>query len=235
MSHARTSSWVALMTLSAFAMLGGCAKDKDASPAGKTPEVKPPACSALVMPMPNVPTPAGMSQFITKWTVLGPIAFGENDFGGDPQTAANEKEFLPKEDALDGTQKPPAGSTAAWKIHDFKAGASDGMIDLDALYNQIDHAAVYAVAWVVAPEDIKDAILLVGSDDYIKVWINGKLVHKYNTERRAGAADQDTVPGITLQKGPNRIVVKCVDVVMDWNFYLRFTTKDSKPIGVVAQ
>ena len=72
----------------------------------------------------------------------------------------------------------------------------------------------------------------MGSDDYIKVWINGKLVHTYKTERRSGEADQDTVTGISLAKGSNRIVVKCVNVVNAWNFYIRFTDKDGKAFAV---
>jgi len=231
MSHTRIGSWVAVIIVSAFAMLSGCAKDVG-RPMNEAPAVKPPACSALVLPAPNVAIPFGQSQFVTKWTVLGPFTFGENDFGGDPQTAAVDKEFMPDEGALDGTQKPPAASKAAWKVNEFKDAATAGMIDLDTFYNQIEHAAVYAVAWVVATEDVNDAKLLVGSDDYIKVWINGKLVHKYDTARRAGEPDQDLASGIKLNKGMNRIVVKCVDVVLDWNFYLRFTTKDSKAIGV---
>ena len=63
-----------------------------------------------------------------------------------------------------------------------------GEIDL----GETEHAVIYAVAWLDCPEAITDAKLLTGSDDYIKVWINGKLVHTYNTECRAGEADQDT-------------------------------------------
>jgi hypothetical protein len=60
-------------------------------------------------------------------------------------------------------------------------------------------------------------------------------VHTFKKERRAGLADQDAIADITLQKGVNRVVVKCVDVVMGWNFYLRFATKDGKAIGIKAE
>ena len=79
---------------------------------------------------------------------------------------------------------------------------------------------------------MSNAKLLVGSDDYIKVWINGKLELTYKTDRRSAEADQDTASGISLAKGYNRIVVKCVNVVSVWNFYLRFTDKDGKSFAV---
>lgn len=224
MSRTRIVSCSLAVVICAF--LAGCAKDGK----GGAPALKAPATSTLALPSASATAPAAQPQFITKWALLGPFTFGENDFGGDPQTASIDKEFMPKEAALNGTQQPPAGSSATWKANDFQDAG--GSVDLDAFYGGPEHAAAYAVAWVVAPEAIKDATLLVGSDDYIKVWVNGKLVHAYNKERRAAEADQDVVEGVNLKKGANRIVVKCTDVVLGWNYYLRFTTKDGKPIGI---
>jgi hypothetical protein len=65
-----------------------------------------------------------------------------------------------------------------WREKDFKGDFQAGRVNLDAFYNAIDHAAAYAVCWLYAPQDIPNAKILVGSDDYIKVWVNGKLVHE---------------------------------------------------------
>jgi hypothetical protein len=105
--------------------------------------------------------------------------------------------------------------------------------EIDLGYNE--HACTYAVAVVECPEAVTDAKLLVGSDDYVKVWINGKLVHTYKSACRAGEADQDTVKGVSLNKGENRIVVKCVNVLSAWNFYLRFADKDGNAFVVKAK
>jgi hypothetical protein len=177
------------------------------------------ATSTLVLPAVKVDPPEN-KHFITKWLTLGNFTFGENDFGGDPQKDSLDKAFMANEAALDGTQAAPKGTK--WEEKSFNDPSSDGKIDLG---EEPEHATVYAVAWVNAPEKITDAKLLVGSDDYMKVWINGKQVFAYNTERRSGEADQDTVPGITLEKGPNRVVVKCVNIVFAWCFYLRFADK----------
>jgi hypothetical protein len=164
-----------------------------------------------------------------KWLVLGPIKFGENDFGGGHQQASVDKAFMSNEGALDGTQAPPTG--AAWTEKLFAGEDQAGQVNLDAFYNQADHAAAYAVAWLYCPQEVKDAKLYTGSDDYLKVWINGKEVFAYKTERRASNPDQDATKGVALKQGYNRVVVKCIDVVYGWDFYLRFTTAEDKPIA----
>jgi hypothetical protein len=96
------------------------------------------------------------------------------------------------------------------------------MVDLDAFFDTPEHSAAYAVTWIEVPRDM-DVRMLVGSDDYVKIWINGEHVHTYATKRRNARPDQDAVT-VSLRKGINRVVVKSVDVVYDWCFFLRFTT-----------
>jgi hypothetical protein len=160
------------------------------------------------------------SKFVVKWLLLGPFQFAETAFEGDQQSKAIEHPFVPDEGALDGTQQPPEG--AKWKPRHFRDGNIAGMVDLDGFFNTPEHAAAYAVTWIESPKDM-EVRMLVGSDDYIKVWINGEHVHTYATKRRNARPDQDAVT-VTLKKGLNRVVVKSVDVVYDWCFFLRFTT-----------
>jgi hypothetical protein len=172
-------------------------------------------------------------SFVTKWLVLGPFEFKVDDFGGDQQQAAADKAFVPDEAGLNGLQILP--KPAVWAEKQFTDDSAAGRVDLDGVFGGIDHAAAYAVSWLHCSEEIAGVSLLVGSDDYITVWVNGKAVHTYKTERRAGEADQDKIENIKLRKGYNRIVVKCVDVVFGWNFFLRFADKDGKPIAVKAR
>jgi hypothetical protein len=185
------------------------------------------ATSTLVVPAQKATIPE-VKHFITKWMVLGPFTFGENEFGGYPQTGAVDKEFMPKEADMDGTQAAPKG--AKWQTKSFNDTDSPGKVDL----GEAEHVATYAVAWVECPEEIKDAKLLVGCDDFVKIWINGKQVYTYKTECRAGEADQETVKDITLNKGVNRIVVKCVNILGAYDFFVRFTDKNGYPYSVKA-
>ena len=189
------------------------------------------AASRLILPAQKAKLPQA-KHFITRWLLLGPFTFGAKDFGNDPwQSDAVDKEFMPKEGELDGTQQPPKDVKAGtWEAKDFSDSGTPGKIGLGAT----EHAAMYAVAWVNCPETIRDARLLVGSDDYIKVWINGKLVHTYNVLGRGSEADQDTASGISLNQGENRLVVKCVNVTGGWDFYLRFADKDGMAYATQA-
>jgi len=224
----------ALVALVAATMLAiaGCTcplAKKAATTPGKQPGR---AVNEVVLPGPNASMTLTEGNFVMNWLVLGPFKFGEGDFGGEQQQAATDKEFMPDEAALDGTQKAPEGT--ACKENLFKGDAKPGQVNLDAFYGTIDHAAAYAVCWLDCPADIPDAGLCIGSDDYVKVWINGKLVHTYKEVRRASDWDQDKVAGIKLNKGLNRVVVKCVDVVLDWDFYFRLTDKNGLPMTVKA-
>ncbi len=195
---------------------------------------KPPtqAVSDLVLPAEAAGAAVTGKHFVMNWLVLGPIPFKESDFGGDQQQPSADHKFVKNEGGLDGSQTPPEG--AAWQAKAFTSLEDDGRVDLDAFYNAADHVAAYAVAWLKCPTDVKNAKLYVGSDDYLKIWINGKLVHAYQTERRAAEADQDCVGGISLKQGYNRVVVKCVDVVLGWNFYFRLTDAKDRPMLVKA-
>ena len=223
-----TRAGVILVVMAVFVM-PGCGFFAGLLPDSEITPTK--AISDLVLPATDTQELTD-GHFVMNWLLLGPFTFAADDFGGAQQQAAADTEFMPGEAGLNGTQKPP--ESVAWAENEkiFVSRNGDGRVALEDVYADTDHAAVYAVAWVNCPEEITGARLLVGSDDYITVWINRELVFAYNVRRRAGAADQDITDGITLKKGHNRIVVKCVDVVKEWNFYLRFADKDFKAIAV---
>lgn len=223
-----------LSCLLALAVACGCASDplryelldrpQPKSPQALTDEPHPSIVAArpissLLLP-PRAYHSFRDSRFVTRWLLLGPFRFRDTDFGGEHQTAAIEHPFIPDEALLDGTQPTPDGTK--WKPFQFRRGSIAGMVDLDAFFDTPEHSAAYAVTWIEVPRDM-DVRMLVGSDDYVKIWINGEHVHTYATKRRNARPDQDAVT-VSLRKGINRVVVKSVDVVYDWCFFLRFTT-----------
>jgi quinoprotein glucose dehydrogenase len=72
---------------------------------------------------------------------------------------------------------------------------------------------------VFSPDD-RGAPLLLGSDDGVRVWINGELVHT-NPAYRAAAPDQDRV-SVRLKKGWNKVLLKVLQGAGGWGYYLRF-------------
>ncbi|MBE3123930.1 MAG: hypothetical protein IMZ65_03930 [Planctomycetes bacterium] len=235
MRNLTSTCLVLAMLAMAWGATVGCAPEstkKTDAPAPALAPAKAPVANMAVSEL-ILPTEAAAvmpKHFVMNWMVLGPFTFKDTDFGGDPQLGAAAKAFMPNEADLSGTQAAPAG--AAWKAMTFVGVDEMGQADLDLLYGGIDHAAAYAVAWLDCPQDVTNAKLYVGSDDFLTVWINGKQVHSFAAERRASVRDQDIVKGITLKKGLNRVVVKCVDVVFDWNFYFRLTDSQDRPIAV---
>jgi hypothetical protein len=94
----------------------------------------------------------------------------------------------------------------------------------------VTNAQVYAVTWVMCPDD-RDAKIALGSDDGAKVWVNGTLVWK-NWVHRGSAFDQDVFP-IHLRKGGNVVLTKVFNRTHGCGFemLLRITDDRMLPFG----
>jgi hypothetical protein len=71
-------------------------------------------------------------------------------------------------------------------------------VDLGALFGFAEHISAYVFLRVYSPEKHQLA-LLCGSDDFIRVWLNGKQIHEYLRQRSA-VPDSDSVL-VTLESG----------------------------------
>jgi hypothetical protein len=87
----------------------------------------------------------------------------------------------------------------------------------------------YAVCYIRSETEQRGLQMLVGSDDQAKVYLNGKQVYK-SPVARPFAADQDTVPDITLNAGPNVLVFKVVNETIAWQGSIRFTDDRDAPV-----
>ncbi|MHC4308879.1 MAG: hypothetical protein ACYSSN_02945 [Planctomycetota bacterium] len=96
-----------------------------------------------------------------------------------------------------------------------------GVVDLTQVY---DDWFVVAYAWAqIDMAEETQAVLGIGSDDSVKVWLNGKLVHK-NLVVRGVIADNDRVP-VTFKKGKNQLVLKLLNCGGSWGFACRLLDK----------
>ncbi|AKJ65245.1 ThuA domain-containing protein [Kiritimatiella glycovorans] len=78
--------------------------------------------------------------------------------------------------------------------------------------------AVY-LRTVIERDEAGAATLSLGSDDGVKVWLNGELVHEVDVSR-ACRFGQDEVP-LALKKGANELRVKVVQIGGRWSFIAR--------------
>ena len=68
-----------------------------------------------------------------------------------------------------------------------------------------NHISVYALTYVQSPDE-RTATLLIGGDDQVRVWFNGRPIHE-TTKPNDGPWALDPVP-VTLRAGRNTILVK---------------------------
>lgn len=80
-------------------------------------------------------------------------------------------------------------------------------------------AVVYAACEVHSPR-VQDAVLLVGSADAGKIWLNGTLLQS-TTARRGVSTYDDAIP-VTLREGANFLMVKVPRWRMGWGLVARF-------------
>lgn len=97
-----------------------------------------------------------------------------------------------------------------------KAVASgSGVVDLDAQFGNPDNAVAYAFCYIYSDKD-QVASFSLGSDDGVKVWVNGELAHSHYVARGLSFG-QDTFTA-ELREGYNPVLVKVIDMVRDWGF-----------------
>ena len=73
----------------------------------------------------------------------------------------------------------------------------------------------------------------VGSDDGVRIWVNGQQVHDVKGGRQARPG-QDVVKA-RLKKGWNEIRAKVDNIVGTWELYLEFRTADGgQPLKIFS-
>ncbi len=93
------------------------------------------------------------------------------------------------------------------------------MLNSIGLNGDIDHQVTYGCISLYTSKK-QNTIMYVGSDDAVKVWLNGVLVHDNPVDR--GASDyQDSFP-VTLEGGRNILLVAVYEASGDWSGFFGF-------------
>jgi len=149
-------------------------------------------------------------DYITAWKVSGPYT----QEGADG-AALFDVPFGPEIE----------GKEPAWRI--VPAGTNEDrpwLIELEkdaALVGNNRVAYLWTRMW--SPKEQK-ARLELGSDDGVKVWLNGQLVHANNATRPAEPG-QDKIE-VTLKEGWNSLLVKLTQGGGQWALCVRFRAPD---------
>lgn len=164
------------------------------------------------------------NESLKNWLVLGPIKINNINVNPDDN---KQKEIFEK-DALTSVIVQPkkalpnliAGDTSySWK----PVKCENGIVDFVNLFGQFNYSVAYAMTEIRLDAPAK-ILVGVGSDDGVKLFVNGTLVHS-NWIARATTPDEDLVI-LDLKKGSNQILVKVQNIEGGWSFTMRKLGKD---------
>ncbi len=159
-------------------------------------------------------------EFLTRWLVLGPLPV----FQGKADPADQEAQRK----AFDAAQVLPKDLTPGFEQRKLMYGGSDftwktitsggNPINLAQTFGDSNFAIAYAWTQIDMPDTLS-TLLGIGSDDGVKVWLNGQQVHD-NWIGRECRADDDVVP-VKFRKGPNSLLLKIQNMEGEWAFCVR--------------
>ncbi len=174
-------------------------------------------------------------KFMKHWLVAGPLRVGTDSM---PDNEVQEKVF--KEDIISAVHvvagKPVMPVQVQQNTLQWKNVSSEGdEVMLDKTFGEKEQDFVYAYALAeIKAEKAGTVMMGLGSDDAVKVWLNGKLVHE-NWIPRAVQKDNDVVP-LQLVKGSNQLLLKVQEMQGGWGFVVRLLDKAAlgEQLGVAA-
>ena len=164
-------------------------------------------------------------MFVPDWAVLGP--FDQNviakKFSRDTVLA---QECMNQEAGGVSFQMVPKG----FQWRQIQSLSNDGRINLTEVFKKNrSAAAAWLVTEIEVDRDYPDARMLVGIQQFGRVFLNGRQVF-VSTAKTPSRADGSNIP-VKLEKGRNRIIVKTASSnFRTWHVFLRFTTAKKVPL-----
>jgi putative heme-binding domain-containing protein len=154
--------------------------------------------------------PAALTELRTVYTAYAPVLSWKL-IGPFPN---DDKSYPPeKEQKFDAVYK---GAAKDVKWSDRQGNPKQfGKVDLQKTYSPNTDVVAYGYAEIQSDAD-RDAVLDVGSDDSIVIWLNGKKVHEFLGDR-GWKHDADHVK-VQLVAGKNTLLIKCGNHAGPWEF-----------------
>jgi len=155
-----------------------------------------------------------------RWLLSGSIPICQDNQNSEDQALQKEafdKDYIMPSGAsqsVDTKKLFIRDSSYQWQF----VQENNGIIDLTKVYGGNAFAITYAYARIDMPEEL-EFMLGAGSDDAIKIWVNGNLIHS-NWAARGLIIDNDLIH-IRFKKGRNDILVKIQNRGGSWAFTCR--------------
>lgn len=154
--------------------------------------------------------------FVNRWLLCGVF----DNLGMD----GHERVYPPEEEIrLDAKYVGKDGRSVQWREN--RTPEDRGYVDLLEEYETTEWVCTYALCWLKVTGGPKDVVFRVGSNDSIKVFLNGEVVWDHKAERVA-SVDDDLIP-VTLPAGVSTVMLKIGQAGLNWGFYFRISGEDS--------
>lgn len=131
-------------------------------------------------------------------------------------------------DLFDMAFAPEKGENdVRWRPLDKKFQKQPGLFELHRLVKDRQNCCGYVKTRVWSAKEQK-AQFSFGSDDGVKAWLNGTVIHA-NNATRACKCDEDKVT-VTLKEGWNDLMLKITQGGADWSFCCGIRAADGGPL-----
>ncbi|HEY3412353.1 MAG TPA: serine hydrolase domain-containing protein [Armatimonadota bacterium] len=194
------------------------------------------AVSAIAAPALAAETPPPFSGFIKDWVIIGPFQNPERS-GPDDRGAFDTDYLSPIGGEAKARIRPettlatPGGDTVSAK----SVRLSGNTLDFALHYPFTDHKLAYAYAELNAPAD-QEAVFFLGSDDGVKVFVNGKNVFETLLFPGRGYVARQDRFNVRLRKGTNTILAKVENATGAWVLGMEaFTGKEAEDITLALK
>jgi hypothetical protein len=161
--------------------------------------------------------------FMKQWLTCGPFpVFDGEEEPGDQlaQRQAFDRDFLAEHAGETNIKPAPemmhhrGGNEYRWQPFQTQVN----LINLSALYGHKDYVCAYAWA-EIEMDQARPCVLGIASDDAVKVWLNGELIHENWTTRMA-RPDDDLIAA-DFRPGKNQLLIKVQNGQAQWGFACR--------------
>jgi endo-1,4-beta-xylanase len=173
------------------------------------------AAGALVLAAAMPCAARGTGGFLRDWLVCGPLEGTKLDV---PALPADFQAY--------------PGLLTAGALWLPLAARTDGRVDLDELFPGATSSTALLLTYFEAPAD-GSYRLRVGSDDSVRIEIDGRVVHS-NPAQRGWRADTDTVK-VDLTRGWHRMLVRVANFQSAWKVSVRVTDEKDQPVDLPHQ
>lgn len=153
------------------------------------------------------------ADYIKAWYICGPFL---ND-KLDAVCFKNEGKIIPGKGVKSGGKE--------WK--EYLVSGKNINFEAPDLFGNIDNCNSFASVEIISSKN-REAVLLLGSDDGVRIWLNRKMILN-NDIPRALTLDQDRI-NIKLKKGKNYLTFKVNDQGGGWELAARIVSHNEQEI-----